>query len=411
MPKQTSSPTRSLRVLLGVSGGIAAYKAAEIVRLLTKRGHEVRCALTRTAASFVTPLTLEVLSGHRVYQQEYLEGDGSGEELHISLASWADIVCVAPATAHTLARLALGLADDFLATTVLAHDGPLVLAPSMHSIMWDQDSVTEHVARLTRRGAIFVGPSVGPLASGEVGIGRMAEPAEIVEACEAVMEPGPLSGRRVLVTAGPTREVLDPVRFISSPSSGKMGFALARAAAESGAETTLVSGPVSLPTPVGVERVDVTSAEEMRTAVQTVAPHADLIVMAAAVGDFRPRSTSPIKIKKETANLDSVDLEPTADILASLRELAPEAVIVGFAAETGDLLANARVKLESKGVDFVVANDVSRGDIGFGTDENEVVVLSPGGELFFDRQDKLSLARLLLEQFQPVIVGRERQPT
>lgn len=406
---ESRASSRPLRVLLGVSGGIAGYKAAEIVRRLKKRGHEVRCALTRSATVFVTPLTLEVLSGERVYQEEYLAGDGSGEELHITAAAWADVVCVAPATAHTLSRLSLGLADDFLSTTVLAFEGPLVLAPAMHSIMWNQPAVTRNVESLVSRGARLVGPETGPLASGEVGVGRMAEPEQIVGAIEATHEPGPLAGRRVLISAGPTREAIDPVRFVSNASSGKMGFALARAAAEMGAETTLVAGPVSLPTPPGVERVDVTTVDEMRVAVQTVAPHADVIVMTAAVGDYRARSVSPTKIKKSAGQLQSLELERTVDILATLRDLAPSSVLVGFAAETQDLIAHARMKLEGKNLDFVVANDVSRPDIGFGTDDNEVTLLTRDAEQTFERQDKYALAVRLMGHFQVAISKREHE--
>ncbi len=400
----------ALRVLVGVSGGIAAYKAVELVRLLKKEGHSVRCALTRAAGAFVTPLTLEVLSGHRVYQEEYLAGDGSGEELHITAAEWADVICVAPATAHTIARFANGLADDFLSTTVLAFDGPLVLAPAMHSIMWRQESVSANVARLRERGVTLVGPAVGPLASGDVGIGRMVEPAEILATINGLQEPGPLAGRRVLIAAGPTREALDPVRFISNRSSGKMGFALARAAVARGAAATLVAGPVSLPSPPGVERVDVTSAEEMAAAVRIAAPQADLIVMAAAVADFKPTSVRTSKIKKSEGGLDSIELERTEDILAGLRAIAPKAVIVGFAAETDDLLSNARSKRVGKDVDFIVANDVSRADIGFEGDHNEVTVVGGDTETRFERQSKSALAERLIDHVSRALVDRERQP-
>src|SRR4051812_12813300 len=280
---------RPLRVLLGVSGGIAAYKSAELVRRLRSRGHEVRCALTRSAVSFVTPLTLEVLSGHQVYQEEYLAATGSGEEAHITAAAWADVLCVAPATTHALARLALGLGDDFLTTTALAFAGPVVVAPAMHSVMWEQEATQGHVGTLKRRGVWFAGPVEGPLASGEVGMGRMAEPEEIVRMIEATGGGGPLAGRTVLITAGPTFEPVDPVRFLGNRSSGRMGFALAAEAVRRGARTILVAGPVALPTPSGVTRVDVVTAREMERAVHEHAPAADLIVMAAAVADFRPR--------------------------------------------------------------------------------------------------------------------------
>lgn len=408
-----------MRILLGVSGGIAAYKAAELVRRLTARGASVRCALTRSAMAFVTPLTLEVLSGAPVYQEEYLTATGSGEESHIEAARWAEALCVAPATAHVLARLALGLADDFLTTTALAFAGPVTVAPAMHSAMWEKETVQEHVAILRRRGVRVVGPVAGPLASGEVGMGRMADPEEIAaavlgESRGTPAKPGPLSGplagRKVLVTAGPTHEPIDPVRFLGNRSSGRMGFALAAEAARRGAAVTLIAGPVDLETPAGtVHRIDVTTAGEMSRAVALEAPHSDLVIMAAAVADFRPRTLAPEKIKKE-AGIPTLELEETPDILAGLRALAPGAVAVGFAAETRDVEANARAKLARKGVDFLVANDVSRTDIAFGSDANEVTVYRKEGEpLFYSRRPKGELAADLLDLFAaalPALAGR-----
>ncbi len=401
---------RSLRVLLGVSGGIAAYKAAELVRQLRARGHEVRCALTRSAGSFVTPLTLEVLSGRPVDQEQYLTATGSGEEAHITAAAWAEVLCVAPATAHVIARLALGLADDFLTTTALAFTGPVVLAPAMHFAMWDKEATRQHVETLRRRGIRFVGPVEGPLASGEVGMGRMAEPEKIVEAVEAAAGTGPLAGRAVLVTAGPTHEPVDPVRFLGNRSSGRMGFALAAEAARRGARVVLVAGPVSLATPPGVTRVDVVTAREMERAVRELAPAADLIVMAAAVADFRPRRPAASKIKKERG-LPVVEMEENPDILAGLREVAPRALIAGFAAETDDLERNARAKLERKGADFLVANDVSRSDIAFESADNEVTVFRrEGPPVFFSRRPKSELAASLFDLFTVTLSDREREP-
>jgi len=399
---------RSLRVLLGVSGGIAAYKSAELVRRLRSNGHEVRCALTRSAVSFVAPLTLEVLSGHRVYQEEYLAPTGSGEEAHITAAAWADVLCVAPATTHALARLALGLGDDFLTTTALAFAGPVVVAPAMHSVMWGQEATRGHVETLKRRGVRFAGPVEGPLASGEVGMGRMAEPEEIVRAIEAACGGGPLAGRTVLITAGPTFEPVDPVRFLGNRSSGKMGFALAAEAARRGARTILVAGPVALATPSGVERVDVTTALEMERAVHEHA-EADLIVMAAAVADFRPRRPADRKIKKEEGGLPAIELEENPDILAGLRAAAPRAVLVGFAAETHDVERHARAKLERKGADFLVANDVSRRDIAFGSGDNEVTVYrQEGGPVFLSRRPKGELAASLFDLFTAKLSGNEQ---
>lgn len=391
--------SRSLRVLLGVTGGIAAYKSAEIVRRLRGRGHEVRCALTRGAVSFVSPLTLEVLSGHAVWQEEYMTATGSGEEAHITAAAWADVFCIAPATANVLGRLALGLADDFLTTTALAFAGPVVVAPAMHSIMWDKPAVQENVETLRHRGLRIVGPIEGPLASGEVGMGRMADPETIAAAVEEVGLPGPLTGRTVLVTAGPTYEPVDPVRFIGNRSSGKMGFSLADEAARRGARVVLVAGPVRLPTPAGVERIDTVTARDMEEAVHQVAPEADLVIMTAAVADFRPSRPAPEKIKKDRG-LPSIELELNPDILAGLRAVAPRAVLVGFAAETGDLEANARAKLERKGADYLVANDVSRKDIAFDSDANEVTVYRRIGDpVFFPRQSKSALSGALLDLF------------
>jgi phosphopantothenoylcysteine decarboxylase / phosphopantothenate---cysteine ligase len=398
--------SRPLRVLLGVSGGIAAYKSAELVRRFRARGHEVRCALTRGAVSFVAPLTLEVLSGRPVYQEEYLVSGGpgaNGEEAHITAAAWAEVMCVAPATAHVLARLALGLADDFLTTTALAFAGSVVVAPAMHFSMWEKTTTQQHVAALRGRGVWLAGPVEGPLASGEVGMGRMAEPEAIVEAVEAAAGLGPLAGRTVLVTAGPTHEPIDPVRFLGNRSSGKMGFALAAEAARRGARVVLVAGPVALASPSGVQRVDVVTAREMERAVLEHAPAADLIVMAAAVADFRPRRVASGKIKKEEG-LSVLELEENPDILAGLRAVAPRAVLVGFAAETEDLDRHARAKLERKDADFLVANDVSRRDIAFESGDNEVTVFRRHGEpVFLSRRPKSELAASLFDLFTATI--------
>lgn len=399
-----------MRVLLGVTGGIAAYKSAELVRRLRSRGHEVRCALTRGATAFVTPLTLEVLSGRAVDQEEYLTPTGTGEEAHIAAAAWAEVLCVAPATAHVLARLALGLADDFLTTTALAFTGPVVVAPAMHSAMWDKPAVQEHLDTLRRRGVWIIGPVEGPLASREVGMGRMADPEEIAAAVEAAAGAGPLAGRSVLVTAGPTYEPLDPIRFLGNRSSGKMGFALAAEAARRGARVVLVTGPVALATPPGVRRVDITTARQMEQAVHDEAPGADLVIMTAAVSDFRPRWTAPEKIKKDNG-VPAVDLELNPDILAGLRAVAPRAVLVGFAAETERLEAHARAKLERKGADFLVANDVSRKDIAFDSDANEVMVFRRAGDpVFLSRRPKMQLAAALLDLFTVRLPAHETAP-
>ncbi len=406
------------RVFLGVTGGIAAYKAVEVARRLQERGFEVRCALTRGACSFVTPLTLEVLTGHAVYREEYLTATGRGEESHIVVAQWADVFCVAPATAHVLARLALGLADDFLTTTALAYRGPMVLAPAMHSEMWGHEAVARHVATLQRRGVAFAGPVEGPLASGEWGTGRLADPAEIVAAVEQQLERGEdgaasadrdLAGCTVLVSAGPTHEPIDPVRFLGNRSSGKMGFALAAEAAARGARTILVSGPVALATPPGVERLDVETALEMRDAVHGAAPEADLIVMCAAVADFRPRRAAAGKIKKELG-VPRVELEANPDILTGLADVAPGALRVGFAAETEVSEEEAYAKLERKGAELLVWNNVAVEGIGFGSDANEVTVYRRSGDpIPLSRRPKRELAVELMTVFTRALEDRVRQ--
>ncbi|MEE2776053.1 MAG: bifunctional phosphopantothenoylcysteine decarboxylase/phosphopantothenate--cysteine ligase CoaBC [Acidobacteriota bacterium] len=387
-----------MRILLGISGGVAAFKAPTLVRRLRERGHEVRCALSGHAPSFVTPLTLEVVSGHPVYDSSYLEANGSGEELHITAAQWADVLCIAPATANTLGRLALGLAEDFVSTTVLAFDGPVAVAPAMHPAMWEKESVQDNVRTLRSRGVRLLGPVQGSLASGEVGWGRMVEPEEIAEAIDGMGVSGSLSGRRVVVSAGPTFEPVDPVRFLGNRSSGKMGFSIAAEAAARGAEVVLVAGPVSLETPDRVRRIDVCEAVEMADAVRRESANAALIVMAAAVSDYRPKTQADQKIKKEDAGIDAIRLTENPDILASLADWAPNALRVGFAAETQDLDDNVRSKLERKGAHFLVGNDVSRSDIGFGSDENEVTVFgADGSAVEIEKGSKTEIARRLLD--------------
>jgi phosphopantothenoylcysteine decarboxylase / phosphopantothenate---cysteine ligase len=398
------------RVLLGVTGGIAACKAPMLVRRLREHGLTVRCALTAAGERFVAPLALEVLSGQSVLREEYLEPGGGGQELHIELGHWADVLCVAPTTAHTLARLAWGLADDFLTTTALAHEGPLVLAPAMHSAMWAKPSVAEAVERLRHRGTVIVGPERGALASGELGLGRMSEPDAIAEAVVGCL-PGyrDLAGVRILVTAGPTYEAIDPVRFFGNRSSGKMGFAIAAEAAVRGARVELVAGPVSLPTPAGVERLDVESAEEMAGAVASRAAAADVVVMAAAVADFRPAEFLGQKIKREAREGLELRLVRNPDILAGLSSSAPRALRVGFGAETERLLEHGSRKLAAKEADILVVNDVSRTDIGFGAEDNEVVVLRPGEKpLELGKRDKKLVARALLDLIRAALDERSR---
>ena len=397
---------RGRRILLGVSGGIAAYKAPELVRRLRERDFAVRCALTPAAAAFVSPLALEVVTGRPVHREEYLAPTGSGAEIHIEAAAWADLLLIAPATAHTLASLALGLADNFLLTTALAFRGPIVVAPALHSAMWENPALQARVAELRARGVSLVGPAVGPLASGEVGMGRMAEVAEIVGAVERTVAPGDLAGRTVLVTAGPTFEPIDPVRFLGNRSSGKMGFAIAAETARRGARTVLVSGPVALATPPGVERVEVETALEMEAAVRERAGACDLVVMAAAVADFRPRERAATKIRK-SAGAPRLDLVANPDILSRLPDWAPAALRVGFAAETGNADDAARQKLAEKDAHLLIANDVSRPEIGFGADDNEVTVHRRGAPpLLLGRRPKSALARDLVDLFAAELRAR-----
>jgi phosphopantothenoylcysteine decarboxylase/phosphopantothenate--cysteine ligase len=401
--------TQSLRILIGVCGGVAAYKSAELIRGLRENGHDVRCAMTASAQAFIAPLTLEVLSGHRVYLEEYLSASGSGEEEHITLAEWADVICVVPATANTLTSIALGLGNNFLTTTILAHTGRLLLAPAMHSAMWQKVTARGYPRDLEDGGAVIVGPEVGALASGESGIGRMAEPEQIVQAIEALGASGALVGRRVVITAGPTREPIDPVRFLSNRSSGKMGFLLAEQVAREGAETELIAGPVNLPTPPGVQRTDVTTAREMQEAVNAVVSGADLVIMTAAVADFRPRVAASRKIKKRAAGEEAMQLqlEQNPDILLDLKEIARDSVRVGFAAETDNLESGALEKMDEKDLDFLVANDVSRADIGFDSDDNEVTVYQRSGKpIFFPRRSKGTLAVKLIELFSSELKNR-----
>jgi phosphopantothenoylcysteine decarboxylase/phosphopantothenate--cysteine ligase len=369
--------SRPRRVVLGVSGGIAAYKAAEILRGLTQGGAEVQVALTRGALEFVRPLTFAVLSGRPVHTEVW--GDGNTPAVdHVELADWADVLAVAPATAHTLAKFACGLADDFLSTYFLAHHRPVLLAPAMETRMWESPAVRKNVEALVSRGVRLVGPDAGPLASGRLGVGRMAEPPAIVEQILRLAEGRrDLEGLRLLVTAGPTRERLDPIRFVSNRSSGRMGFALAEAARDRGGRVTLLAGPTGLPTPGGVRALQFETADELHALLVSEFPECDGLVMAAAVADFIPVE-SPRRLHRDAGEVD-VRLTPGRDILASLRPLRRDQTVVAFAAETEDLEARGKRKMEAKGADLVVVNDVGRSDIGFDSEANEVLLLDRRG--------------------------------
>ncbi len=381
-------------VLLGVSGGIAAYKSAELVRQLQESGASVRVIMTRGAQEFITPLTLQALSGNPVHA-ELLDEEAERGMGHIELARWADLMLIAPATADLLARLAAGRADDLLTTVALATAAPLMLAPAMNQQMWRDPATSDNVHTLGSRGIHLVGPASGEQACGDVGPGRMEEPAVIVAAAAGLFESGLLAGKRVVVTAGPTREAIDPVRYISNHSSGKMGYALARAAAEAGALTTLVSGPVTLPTPEHVSRIDVESAREMLASCQALIGDCDIFIACAAVADYRPAETQADKIKK-TQEQVTLQLIRNPDIVSAVAATANGPFTAGFAAETNDVLSYARDKMQRKGLDMIIANDVSDSTIGFNSDDNEVTVLWPGGKRALSRAGKDAIARRIV---------------
>ena len=377
---------RDKRILLIISGGIAAYKALDLIRRLRERGADVRCILTRGGAEFVTPLSVATLSRNKVFSDIFSLMDES-EIGHIRLARECDLVVVAPATADIIARMATGLANDLATTVLLATDRPVLIAPAMNFVMWEHPATKANVETLIERGVQIVGPAEGELAEGEVGVGRMSEPLEIVQAIEAFFRSeAVLSGCRALVTSGPTYEPIDPVRFIGNRSSGRQGYALAATAAARGAEVTLISANVALDDPAGVKVIRVESALDMRTAVLEAAAHADAVVMAAAVADFRPAATAESKIKKTDAEPEPIRLVKNPDILAELctrrREGAGDApaVIVGFAAETDDVLANGRAKLARKGCDLLVVNQVGP-NLAFGTPDNAATVLGADGSV------------------------------
>ncbi len=384
-------------ILLGVTGGIAAYKSADLVRRLREAGAAVQVVMTPSATAFITPLTLQAVSGQPV-RTELFDADAEAAMGHIELARWADHVLVAPATAGFMARLAHGMADDLLTTLCLATEAPVALAPAMNRQMWANPATRDNAALLGQRGIRLLGPGEGDQACGEVGAGRMLEPTELVTALEDLQASavGALAGCSVVVTAGPTREPVDPVRYISNRSSGKMGFAVAAAAAAAGARVTLISGPVSLPTPPGVERVNVDTAAAMHDAVMAALPGCDILVAAAAVADYRPQQTQTSKIKKKTSSL-ALELEKAADILADVAAAPGAPFTLGFAAETDDLLRHAEDKRRRKGLDMIAANLVDDAGRGFDSDENALHVLWEGGEQALAQQPKTQLAAALVE--------------
>jgi len=388
------------KILIGISGGIAAYKTADLVRRLGDVGAEVRVVMTRGAQSFITPLTLQAVSGNPVHT-ELLDPEAEAGMSHIELARWADHVLIAPATANIIAKLAQGLADDLLSTLCLATEAPVALAPAMNSNMWNHPATQANCRTLVERGAQILGPAEGDLACGEVGAGRMLEPVELLALLDRQSAEGVMRGVRVIVAAGPTREAIDPVRFFTNRSSGKMGYAVAAAAQKAGARVTLVSGPVALSTPPGVERIDVESAAEMHDAVLDRLAACDIYIGTAAVADYRPARNAEQKIKKDQAELNLM-LERTEDILSAVAARPDGPFTVGFAAETQRVEEYARQKLERKGLDMIAANQVGVGR-GFEIDHNSLTVLWPGGERRLPNTTKNELAEqlvsLIAEQF------------
>jgi phosphopantothenoylcysteine decarboxylase/phosphopantothenate--cysteine ligase len=382
-------------VLLGVTGGIAAYKSAELVRQLQERGATVRVIMTRGAMEFITPLTLQALSGNPVHT-ELLDEEAEQGMGHIELARWADLLLIAPATADLIARLAAGRADDLLTTAALATAAPLMLAPAMNQQMWRDPATEANISTLAARGYHLVGPAAGEQACGDIGPGRMEQPVRIAEAADQLFPSGLLTGKRVVITAGPTREALDPVRYISNHSSGKMGYALARAAAEAGAVTTLVSGPVSLPVPDRVRALPVESATDMLQQCLDLLGDCDIFIACAAVADYRPSAVEQQKIKKGPEEI-TLQLVRNPDIVAAVASSEQRPFTVGFAAETTDVLNYARDKMQGKKLDMIVANDVADRSIGFNSDQNAVTVLWRNGEQALPRAGKDSIARQIIE--------------
>ena len=396
MPSITNFKSmKGKEIVLGVTGSIAVYKSLELVRRLKGLGAEVSVVMSQAAQAFVTPLSFSSLS-ERPVKIDLFDSESEGQIDHIALARRADLVLVAPATANFLAKAAYGLADDYLTTLLLATDAPVLMAPAMNQAMYLASATQENMDRLRARGVKFVAPGTGDLACGEVGPGRLAEVPDMVAAVQEILDqPGPLSGRKVLVTAGPTLEKIDAVRYISNHSSGKMGYALAQAALDLGAQVSLVSGPVYIEAPAGVDLVPVTTAQEMYDAVMARSDNQDMIIKCAAVADYRAAAPAEQKVKKQASW--SVELTENPDILAQLgRVKPPSQVLVGFAAESEKLVQYARAKLNKKGADLIVANDISQTDIGFNADQNQVLLVEKSGETALGPSPKGELAAQIL---------------
>ncbi len=391
------SSLNNKHILLGVTGGIAAYKSAELIRRLRDCGASVRVVMTRAAQEFITPLTLQALSGNPVHT-ELLDPTAEAAMGHIELARWADLLLIAPASADFIARLTSGRGDDLLTTVCLASSAPLALAPAMNQGMWSNPGTQDNLARLKQRQIALFGPDDGIQACGDIGPGRMMEPEELASRCAALFKTGSLAGLKVVITAGPTREAIDPVRYLSNHSSGKMGYALAQAAQEAGATTVLISGPTALQAPERVRMRHVVSAEEMYTASLEEVDGCDLFIASAAVADYRPLNVADQKIKKNHKDTLTIQLTKNPDIVRAVAASDPKPFTVGFAAETEDVVCYGRTKLSNKKLDLVIANDVSQPEIGFNSDNNTVTLVWPDRDEPLAEQSKQQLARHLIER-------------
>ena len=384
------------RIILGVTGGIAAYKSAEVVRRLQDRGAEVRVVMTPGAEEFLRPLTMQALSGHPVHTGLLDEKAEAGMG-HIELARWADLLLIAPASADFIANMVHGRADSLLAAIYLATPAKVAIAPAMNQAMWSHSASVENINNLTRRGVTMIGPESGSQACGDIGPGRMEQPDSIIEQASSLFNSGVLQGKKVVITAGPTREALDPVRYISNHSSGKMGYALAAAAIEAGAYVTLISGPVALSIPGKCQGILVMSADEMQEAALEFAEGADIFIATAAVADYKAASIASEKIKSGDDKM-TISLEKNPDIVSSVASTFEDLFVIGFAAESNDVETYAKGKLEQKHLDAIVANDISRTDIGFNSDDNEVSWIDTDSTIVFSKRSKAQLARDLVAQ-------------
>ena len=383
-------------ILLGVTGGIAAYKSAEIIRLFKKLGADVRVVMTESAKEFITPLTLQAISGNEIHDS-LLNTEAEAAMGHIELAKWADIILIAPCTAETISKITHGRADDLMGALILASKADIFIAPAMNMNMWLDDSTQQNYKTLSSRGISFIGPAEGEQACGDIGPGRMVEPENIIELIRSSYKTGPLSGKTITITAGPTREQIDPVRFISNNSSGKMGYSLADAAIEAGASVNLVSGPVSLEADKSINLYKINSASEMMNVVMECMDSSDIFIGCAAVSDYKPADYSENKIKKDEMPHLEIELKKNEDILKNVATNFSSSYVVGFAAETSNINNNAMQKLKSKNLDMIISNDVSDKSIGFNVDDNEVTVITCDKKIFIKKDKKIRIAREILK--------------